>query len=91
MRLAQQHQTYRYNLSDPHGWSLDSMSEQRPQSAPLFRTSLRSWQANYKARQAQVEPSEPEQPAATPPPAPMRVKRLAPHKRRAMRKAANRN
>jgi hypothetical protein len=69
------------------------MSDQRPQSTSLFRTSLRSWQANYKARQAQAESSTeqaaPEQAAPEQAPAP-RVKRLAPHKRRAQRQAAAR-
>jgi hypothetical protein len=66
------------------------MSEQRPPSTSLFRTSLRSWQASYKARQAQAEPTATEQPAPSPAAPPVRVKRLAPHKRRAMRKAASR-
>ena len=61
------------------------MSE--PQSTALFRTSLRSWQASYKARQAETEPAPAEQPAAAPP---TRVKRLAPHKRRAQRQAMGR-
>lgn len=45
----------------------------------LFRTSLRSWRANYLAqRQAQPE----ETPTAEPTAAPTRVKRLAPRKRK---------
>jgi hypothetical protein len=61
------------------------MSE--PQSTSLFRTSLRSWQASYKAQQANTNSASAEEPAATPP---TRVKRLAPHKRRAQRQAAGR-
>ena len=70
------------------------MSEPFPQEALLSRPSLRRWQASYKARQAQVASTQAEhppagvvQPAATPP----RVKRLAPHKRRALRQAKRRN
>jgi hypothetical protein len=60
----------------------------QPQSTPLFRTSLRSWQASYKASQAQAEAAPAEgQPAAV---TPTRVKRLAPHRRRAQRQAAGR-
>jgi hypothetical protein len=62
------------------------MSEQRTQSTQLFRTSLRSWQANYRARQAETSPPA-EQAVATA--APTRVKKLTPYKkRRAMRQAA---
>jgi hypothetical protein len=66
------------------------MSEQRPQSTQLFRTSLRNWQANYRARQAETTPEG----SITPIPAtngPARVKRLTPYKkRRLQRQAASR-
>jgi len=75
------------------------MSQTRTTTTSLFRTSLRDWQANYKARQA-TQPSEPEPapaPAAAPaaddsapaPAAPTRVKRLVARKRRKMKQAAS--
>jgi hypothetical protein len=55
------------------------MSQQTPQNTSLFRTSLRSWQANYRARRAENAEAG-EVPAA--PATPQRVKKLTPYKRR---------
>jgi len=66
------------------------MSEQRPQSTSLFRTSLRNWQANYRARQAEAAP---EGNVAAPLPAvtngPTRVKKLTPYKKRRLQRQAS--
>ncbi len=61
------------------------MSQSRTQTTPLFRTSLRDWQASFKAKQA-----ESAAPAAAPADttAPPRVKRLAARKKKKMRDAA---
>ena len=57
------------------------MSESRSLTVPLFRTSLRDWQAEFKAKQAESAPA-PVDPAAPP-----RVKRLAARKKKKMRDA----
>ena len=57
------------------------MSQSQPQTTPLFRTSLRDWQADFKAKQAEAPPA-PLDPAAPP-----RVKRLAARKKKKMRDA----
>jgi hypothetical protein len=61
------------------------MSEQRPQSTSLFRTSLKNWQANYRARQAELFP---EAAAAASPlvSGPARVKKLTPYKKRRLQR-----
>ncbi len=63
------------------------MSEQRPQSTSLFRTSLKNWQANYRARQAETSPQ-----GSIPPLSeangPVRVKRLTPYKKRRLQRQA---
>ena len=56
------------------------MAQSLPHTTQLFRTSLRDWQASYKAQQAETAT-----PAATT--APTRVKRLAARKKK-MRNAA---
>ena len=57
------------------------MSQSRSLTTPLFRTSLRDWQAQFKAKQAEATPA-PADPAAPP-----RVKRLAARKKKKMREA----
>jgi hypothetical protein len=68
------------------------MSQTQPQTTSLFRTSLRDWQANWKARQAAQSPDTAEQrPAPAAPAAPgskTRVKRLVAHKLRKQRRQA---
>jgi len=58
----------------------------------LFRTSLRDWQANWKARQAEQASRPPERAAEQPPagaePAQPRVKRLIAHKKRKQKRLA---
>ena len=58
------------------------MSQSLPHTTQLFRTSLRDWQASYKAQRAETAA-----PAATTT-APPRVKRLAARKKKKMRDAA---
>jgi hypothetical protein len=62
------------------------MLQNQPQTTSLFRTSLRTWQANYKARQqllADPCPAEAEVAANAPVPSPRpRVKRLVARRRR---------
>jgi len=65
------------------------MSEQRPQSTSLFRTSLRNWQASYRARQAEAAPQG--EGGDTPSPVtngPARVKKLTPYKKRRLQRQA---
>jgi hypothetical protein len=60
------------------------MLQNQPRTTSLFRMSLRTWQANYKARQ-QVQATADEPAEASAPPAQAskpRVKRLAARKRR---------
>ena len=57
------------------------MSQSRSVTTPLFRTSLRDWQAQFKAKQADAAPV-PHDPTAPP-----RVKRLAARKKKKMRDA----
>jgi hypothetical protein len=57
------------------------MSQPRSLTSPLFRTSLRDWQAEFKAKQAEAAP------APVDPTAPPRVKRLAARKKKKMRDA----
>lgn len=66
-------------------WTV-TMSQTQPTATSLFRTSLRDWQADWKARQASQAP-EPE--AAPEPTAPTRVKRLVAYKARRMRRASS--
>jgi hypothetical protein len=63
------------------------MSEQRPQSTTLFRTSLRNWQANYRAKQAETSP-EGSIPVASLTNGPTRVKKLTPYKKRRLQRQA---
>lgn len=64
------------------------MSQTQTPTPALFRTSLRDWQANWKARQAaQGGEAEPPPPLTTPSGQP-RVKKLVAYKARRMRKAA---
>ncbi|MFO0844652.1 MAG: hypothetical protein U0797_20025 [Gemmataceae bacterium] len=58
------------------------MMQPQPQTTSLFRTSLRDWQARFKARQAaqDVPDAAPEQPT--------REKRLVARKRRKMKQSA---
>jgi hypothetical protein len=59
------------------------MLQNQPRTTSLFRTSLRSWQANYKAQQGQ--PAEPASTETTVEPAPAarpRVKRLVARRRK---------
>ena len=58
------------------------MSQSRAQTTPLFRTSLRDWQAAFKAKQAEEAPPTPVAEVA-----PTRVKRLAARKKKKMRDA----
>ena len=58
------------------------MSQSRSLTTPLFRSSLRDWQAQFKAKQAEAAPA-PADPTAPPP----RVKRLAARKKKKMRDA----
>ena len=61
------------------------MSQSRSQTTPLFRTSLRDWQATFKAKQAETAaPAAAPADATAPPP---RVKRLAARKKKKMRDA----
>jgi len=67
------------------------MSQTQPQTTSLFRTSLRDWQANWKARQAAQSTEPVEQRPAPAPAAPgskPRVKRLVAHKLRKQRRQA---
>ena len=57
------------------------MSQSRSLTTPLFRTSLRDWQSEFKAKQAEAAP------APADPTAPPRVKRLAARKKKKMRDA----
>jgi hypothetical protein len=63
------------------------MSEQRPQSTSLFRTSLRNWQANYRARQAEAAPQG-SITASSLTNGPTRVKKLTPYKKRRLQRQA---
>ncbi len=58
------------------------MLQNQPRTTSLFRTSLRSWQANYKAQQQAQTASLPDttEPAAEP--ARPRVKRLVARRRK---------
>jgi hypothetical protein len=73
------------NRSAPGERDDTTMLQNQPRTTSLFRNSLRSWQANYKAQQT-AQPAEP--PAAVeavaPPgqPARPRVKRLVARRRR---------
>ncbi len=62
------------------------MLQNQPTTTSLFRTSLRTWQANYKARQqlqAEAPPVAAEVAANAPVPSPRpRVKRLVARRRR---------
>lgn len=61
------------------------LPQSQPQTkTPLFRTSLRDWQANWKARQA----SQPAAAAATPAEGAPRVKKFIAYKRRKQKQAA---
>jgi hypothetical protein len=69
------------------------MLQSRPQTtSSLFRTSLRDWQANWKARQAEQASRPPEQAAeqraAGAEPGQPRVKRLIAHKKRKQKRLA---
>ena len=59
------------------------MLQNQPRTTSLFRTSLRSWQANYKAQQqiVAVAPAAPA-PEAVAAPAKPRVKRLVARRRK---------
>lgn len=61
------------------------MLQSQPQSTQLFRTSLRDWQANWKARQASRTEDSTAAPGET---VPTRVKRLVAHKRRKQKRLA---
>jgi hypothetical protein len=63
------------------------MSEQRPQPTTLFRTSLRNWQANYRAKQAEGSPQGAVAPSAVTG-GPVRVKKLTPYKKRRLQRQA---
>jgi len=72
------------------------MSQSQPQTTPVFRTSLRDWQARFKARQAARSSAESadevgqaDRPAT--PSGPTRVKKLVAYKRRKMMQAAARH
>ena len=73
------------------------MLQNQPITTPLFQNSLRSWRANYLARQqaqtAEPVPEKAEEPAAEAAPAqaagPQRVKRLAPRRRKRLQAAAS--
>jgi hypothetical protein len=55
----------------------------------MFRTSLRDWQARWKARQANAQNQPPQtQPAVHAEPEQPRVKRLVAHKRRKQKRLA---
>jgi hypothetical protein len=55
------------------------MMQSQPQTTSLFRTSLRDWQARFKARQeGQAAPEQP----------PAREKKLVARKRRKMRQSS---
>jgi hypothetical protein len=64
------------------------MSQSQPQTTSLFRTSLRDWQASWKARQAAQSTDAEQQPAPAPaaPGSKTRVKRLVAHKLRKQRR-----
>jgi len=64
------------------------MSEQRPQSTSLFRTSLKNWQANYRARQAETSSQASIPPCSAESNGPVRVKRLTPYKKRRLQRQA---
>lgn len=59
------------------------MPQSRSVTTPLFRTSLRDWQAAFKAKQAEAAPTPAKLEATAPP----RVKRLAARKKKKMRDA----
>jgi hypothetical protein len=59
------------------------MSQSRSVTTPLFRTSLRDWQAAFKAKQAETAPPAVLLDTTSPP----RVKRLAARKKKKMRDA----
>jgi hypothetical protein len=61
------------------------MAEQRPQSTSLFRTSLKNWQANYRAKQAELFPEGAAAPSALAS-GPTRVKKLTPYKKRRLQR-----
>jgi hypothetical protein len=73
------------------------MLQNQPITTPLFQNSLRSWRANYLARQQAQAAEQPvaekveELPAEAPQAqasAPQRVKRLAPRRRKRLQAAA---
>lgn len=67
------------------------MLHSRAQTTPLFRTSLRDWQANFKAKQGDSAERVETPPTLITPSGQPRVKRLAARKKRKMRQASSNN